>query len=286
MSISGFNPYENISEILFTGRFPRSGYSIERIIIESKNEIPLPVLVFVPDGDRTYPAVIYLDQYGKQAETEPGGLIETLVRSGKLVIVPDLPGCGELQYGVPGEHSLHRDDSVVRGVSYNVIFGAQLINKSITGFQAGAIIRTLRYLVSRDDVDPEGIYAISKGITGPALMHAAAFDKTIQKLFLIESPLSWESILAHRLYDPAIGSTIVPSALTCYDLPDLVGIIAPRKVTVINPVDGNAEPAPESIRNGVYQITKPYYYEHEGNFEIIDMNDSNSLNTLLSKGYR
>jgi cephalosporin-C deacetylase-like acetyl esterase len=286
ISLSGFNPNDKTLEVIFTGRFQREGYTIERIIIDSEDEIPIPVLVFVPDGGGKFPAILYLDQLGKGAEAKTGGLLELYVRSGNTVIAPDLPGCGELQYGIPGTHNSHADDSVLSGVSYNVIFGAQLIGRSITGLQAESILRTLRYLVSREDVDASNVSAVSKGITGPALMHAAVYEKSINEITLIESPISWESILMYRLYDPAVGSTIVPSALLYYDLPDLLGMLSPRKIHVVNPVDGIAQPASENLIKHVEDITNKFYRANLDCCEIITLHDKKSLNDMLLKEHQ
>ena len=79
---------------------------------------------------------------------------------------------------------------------------------------------------------------------------------------------------------------IVQARSPQFSLPDIACLIAPRKAIFVNPVDGNSEPASNNLRKNIYRITEPYYREHENNFKIIDMNDSDSLNTLLSNGFR
>jgi dienelactone hydrolase len=271
--LSGLHFSDSPFEEIFTGRFQRDGYTIEKVIIEEKNGIPIPCLVFVPDERRKHPAVLYLSYGGKEKDAESGGFIESVVQEGYMVLAPDLPGIGELAGDV------HNDDSVIRGVDYNLVFGAQLIGRSITGIQAGSIIRVLRYLVSRVDVDADNITAVSRGCTGPALMHAAVFDSAIGSAVFLESPLSWKSLTEHRFYDQVIGSTIVPSALLSYDLPDLIGLIAPRKVLFVDPVDGDGKPACDELIGNINKIVKTLYQDKSGSFDIMksDRNDTTGI---------
>jgi dienelactone hydrolase len=253
LALSGFSQPKKLSGTIFAGRFQRAGYSIEKLIIDSEASLPLPALAFVPESAGNHPAVLYVSGKGKESDTGKGGLVESLVRNGYLVLAVDLPGCGELSSSVKG------DDSVIRGVSYNYVFAAQLIGSSVTGIQAEAVSRALRYLSSRTDTSPGKISAFSRGITGPALLHAAVFEKSLSPLALVESPLSWEPILLNRFYDQAIGSTIVPSALLSYDLTDLMGLCAPRPCLLVDALDGDGKIASKEVSDRLTGIVKSSY---------------------------
>ena len=266
--LAGINSDLPAEDLIFTGRFQREGYAIERMILDD-GDIPLPGLVFVPKGDGPFSAVLYLNHFGKAADAGHGMLIEQLVGAGYLVFAPDLPGYGELRYGIPGTNDqVKGDDSVIDGVSYNLFFDAQLIGRSITGIQAEAVLRTRRYLSSRDDVRDGDIIALSRGITGPALMHAAATDESLKAAAFIETPISWESVIMHRFYDPAIGSTVVPGGLTRYDLPDILGLCSPRNILIVDPIDGDGRPAPKSLREKTALVVKALYGGEWKNFTI------------------
>jgi hypothetical protein len=68
------------------------------------------------------------------------------------------------------------------------------------------------------------------------VLHAAALDRRIARVITQESPallrLGVERPIHRHIYEVA-----VPGMLTKYDLDDLLRMIAPRPVTVINPVD-------------------------------------------------
>jgi dienelactone hydrolase len=246
-SLSGFRPDDRPHDTVFAGRFQREGYSIEKWIIDADRTIPVPALAFVPSAGGPYPALIWLHPEGKGIDAAPGGRIETLVRRGYFVLAADLPGWGEFAGDRQG-------DSVIRGVNYNLVFGAQLTGGSVTGIQAEAISRMTRYLRSRSDVKSGGVGAVGTGTAGPALLHAALFDPSIGPVALLGSPVSWESILTYRFYDLPIGATIVPSALTFYDLPDLMGIITPRRVLALDPLGGDGKPSTASERESAAKI--------------------------------
>jgi len=272
--LSGYRDPGTISENILAGRFSREGYVIEKRIIDADSDIPLPSLVFIPDGGGRKPAVLYLSQAGKAADAAEGGVIEAMVKSGRIVLACDLPGFGELTVDV------HNDDSVIRGVSYNIVFGTQLIGESVTGMQAGSITRAVEYLSSRDDVKAGSIATVARGITGPALLHAAAFDERIAAVSLAEAPVSWESVVRKRIYDQAIGSTIVPSALLRYDLPDLMGVVSPRPLLVIDPLDGDAGPAETGTKGAVERVVRPYFGT-SGDFQVKQTSGDTMFRSLL-----
>ena len=233
--LSGYEAPAEITPELLTGRLKRDGYTIEKLVLDSHGSLPIPSLLFRPDDGNKHPAVLCVSQQGKAAESAVAGLHEALVKAGYIVLACDLPGFGETTIDP------HNDDSIISGVSYNTVFGAQLIGRSTTGIIAGSISSALTYLSHRRDVDENEISAVSQGITGPALLHAAVFDNTVKKTILVDMPESWSSLAETRFYDQNIGYTIVPSALTAYDLPDLMCAHAGRDIMIVSPLDGSGK---------------------------------------------
>jgi Acetyl xylan esterase (AXE1) len=276
LELSGLDFEGTSGEIVFRGGIKREGYRIEKVIIDAGSNLPLPCLVFVPQASERKPALLFISQEGKEAEAAPGGLVESLVQRGFLVCTPDLPGIGELS-GSRGD-----DDSVIRGVNYNLVFGAQLIGSSITGIQAEAVLRTMKYLADRPDVDKHRIRAVARGSTGPALLHAALRDQNASAFAFIDAPLSWESLFDNPLFNLAQGGTIVPGALQYYDLPDLMGLIAPRKLLLVNPLDGGGKPAEDALHQKTGKIVGPYYADGGTLFSIKNSTGGESLVEILA----
>jgi len=248
-SLSGMGGPVTAGKALFCGRFTREACYVEKLVLDSESALPLPALAFVPRSAGPHPTVLWLDDRGKAAAGVPGGEPERLAESGWLVLSLDLPGFGELAADP------HADDSVIQGVSYNLLFGAQLLGRSVTGIQARAAETALLYLQGRPDAAAGGTVVVAEGAAGPAALHAAALGTAVRALCLSRSLLSWESVLRTRWYDQALGATIVPSALLQYDLPDLAGLFTPRPLLVAGPLGGDGAPAAESLRASFVSVT-------------------------------
>ena len=109
------------------------------------------------------------------------------------------------------------------------------------------------------------------------LIHAAAFDSSIINITLIGSLISYRSVVMNRIYK--IGLTPVNKGLNMpyeidynwniagvlkgYDLPDLIGCIAPRKVAITYLKDQALEPAAEELVE--LELTFPHsVYSYKG----------------------
>ena len=89
----------------------------------------------------------------------------------------------------------------------------------------------------------ESVSAIASGASGSELLHAAVFDKSIQKICLVHPFTSFADIVLNGDYSPAFIPSTVAGAIEKYDLPDLMAALSPRKVLIINPLSGNGDPA-------------------------------------------
>jgi len=130
-------------------------------------------------------------------------------------------------------------------VSNETAMLAQNLGRPLLGQRTEDILAAVRFLVSRDDVDPAAIELIGEGAAGPAALHAAALDPTIAKLQLVGSVTSWVDVVSRPSGKNQL-TNVVPFALEYYDLPNLVEAIAPRVVMVVDPVDptGRLQTAP------------------------------------------
>jgi cephalosporin-C deacetylase-like acetyl esterase len=235
--ISGFiAPAGEDVKPFINGRYQREGYSVGKYAIMGEGDYAIPILLFVPtDNLAKHPALIYLHPLGKVTEAKPGGEIEKLVRKGYIVVATDVLGIGETK------------NTAVRDPASS--YSAVIIARSVVGIQAGDIIRVVDYLKSCDDVDVTKIGAIGINEMALPLIHAAAFDNSISAIELIGSQISYRSIVMNRIYNiglistgnPGIGHPFeidfswgVAGVLKAYDLPDLIGCMAPRKVVLVN----------------------------------------------------
>jgi dienelactone hydrolase len=224
--LSGYlAPKEEVKSV-FRGRYKRNGYSVEMYAINGEGDYVIPLLLFVPKTGSKFSSVIYIHPKGKIADASIGGRIEELVKRGYLVAAPDVIGTGET------------------AGSSNV---AMLIGRSLVGIQAGDIVRVTNFLKNRDDVDTDKIGAIAFDEICPSLLHATIIDKSIKSIALIGSLISFQSIVINKFYDSRFYNYAVAGALTAYDLPDLIGCMAPRKIACVDLRDQMNKPASKEL---------------------------------------
>ncbi len=108
-------------------------------------------------------------------------------------------------------------------------------------------ILRITHFIESDLEEFETISAIASGSSGSELLHAAVFDMSIQKIGLVHPFISFADITLTRDYVPAFIPSTVAGAITAYDLPDLMAALSPRKVLIINPLDGKGDPAGDDL---------------------------------------
>ena len=277
--ISGYTVSEVFEyEPFLNGRYQRDGYTVGKYAIKGEGDYVIPLLLFVPDGiTGKHPALVYLHQEGKAAEALPGGEIEKLVKKGYIVAAVDVMGTGETK------------NTATRplGPGYTAV----LIGRSIVGIQAGDIVRAVGYLKSLDDVDNNKVGAVAVGEICLPLIHAAAFDTSIDNVTLIGSPISYRSIAMNRFYKIGLieneGGGIghpyeidfswgIAGVLTGYDLPDLIGCIAPRKVVLADLQNQRLEPASSELieRDAAFPRSVYSYKNAVDNLRIVSSYES------------
>lgn len=212
------------------GRLQRQGIVIEKCIFETEPGIRVPALDFRPEQNpaRPAPLIIYVHGDGKHGDAGPGGPIERLAKNGQRVVAIDLRGMGET---APGSDTGNRTNQF--GVDSKEAFLALHLNRPLLGQRVADLLAVVRQLREQQAQD---IHVIGIGMAGPIVLHAAALDPTIQQLTVDRAVLSWAAVVHSRITRNQL-SGVVPGALAAYDLPDLAGLIAPRKLTIRSAVD-------------------------------------------------
>jgi hypothetical protein len=105
----------------------------------------------------------------------------------------------------------------------------------------------MNFLRSRPDVDISNTGALAFDEMCPVLLHAAAFDSSIGPVILAGSLISYQSVVANKFYDQGFTGNWVAGAIAVYDLPDLMGCVAPRKLALVGLRDQMKEPASKGL---------------------------------------
>lgn len=197
------------------GRVARQGYTVERLILKRPGEPHLMALLFEPDeAELPRPATLYVDSRGKAADSRPGGVVESLARSGRVVLSLDLRGYGEgARKDFYGPKYLS-DEHSTGMLSLHI--GRPLLGQRVEDVQAA-----LDVLLGWKDVDPDRVDLVGVGRAGPVALHAGFLDGRFAHVTLRRSIRSWiEDVVATPLA-PNRLALVVPGALARYDLPDL-----------------------------------------------------------------
>ncbi len=272
--LSGYLEPSEISEPVFSGRFQREGYVIEKYFVKGEGNYVIPYLLMIP-AKPTNKALIYLHPSGKAVESSVGGEMEWFVSNGFTVLAPDMIGVGEMGPGV------FEGDSYIEGVSHNIWYASMLIGRSIVGMRAGDVIRLTRLLKLNYGINE--VYGLGRKEMAPVLLYAAAFDNTITRIALIEPYSSYQSIVMNHFYNSSFISSVVPGALKAYDLPDLAASLAPRKLLMANVTDGNSKSTDVESINKDLEIIKTAYHSRNAdkNLNIVTLKQNEKLNDFL-----
>jgi hypothetical protein len=227
--ISGYRPPSETADPVFTGRIQRDGYTIEKYFLAGEGDYIIPYLLMKPSrtNGRT---ILYIHPAGKSAEAGVGGQLESLIRKGFTVVSPDLAGMGEMGAGD------FTGDAFIGGVSHNIWYASILVGRSIVGLQSGDIARLVNTI--KKNSPGENIFAVAHSEMAPVLLHAAAFIPEIERIALVRPLVSYRSLVETRLYHSGFIPGAVAGSINEYDLPQLAASLAPRKLLIVEPVDG------------------------------------------------
>lgn len=252
------------------------GYTRQKVEYESTPGVLVPAYVLLPDGlqGRTR-ALLCLhghgngksDVVGMEVTTVPsqiqhynvmspsGPWIRELrydyavqfARRGYITIAPDFWGFGERRHGY--DFGLKRDGCNVNFLKA-ILLGINLLTLNIWD-----ALRTLDYLASRPEVDPDRIGCVGLSFGATMTMYTAILDQRI-KAAVISCYLTTFRAYALDLSN-FCGSQFAPFFLKYAELPDLAALIAPQPVLFEN---GTLDPGfPIRVTREAYRQVRRVY---------------------------
>ena len=190
----------------------RTGYRIEKLLLEPEDGIVLPALVFLPDRPQPGRVAVYLHDQGKSADAAPGEPIEALVREGKVVLAIDLCGIGQTQPSHP---------------EWQDVFVAYLLGRSYVGLRAENVLIAARHAQELAG-GADGVDLVAVGEVGIPALHAAAVEPGLFRCVkLVHTLHSWSGIVSAPRTQVS-QAHLVFGALLVYDLPDLAASLGTK----------------------------------------------------------
>jgi dienelactone hydrolase/pimeloyl-ACP methyl ester carboxylesterase len=214
---------------LLQGVLQRNRYVIRKGYAETEPGVKVPFLNFAPEKSDQR-SVLYVAGEGKAAASGP---VERLAQAGFDVEAPDLRGVGETAGSESKEAFL------------SIHLARPLL---------GQRVKDVLTFVARK----QKVHAVGTGAAAPVVLHAAALDERIEKVTLEGMVLSWTAVARTPLGKGQLAN-VVPGALKSYDLPDLAASIAPRPLTIQNPVDAAGRPVSQADLEAAYATAREAY---------------------------
>jgi cephalosporin-C deacetylase-like acetyl esterase len=236
---------------------PRKGYSVEKLEFLSEPGIAIPTWVFLPEVKReTYPAMLFVNEAGKQADGMEFGLYERLARDGKLVVSVDVRGVGETR--PPHENARSGEFSHLFDVETAMSYMAWFMDESLFGMRVQDVVRSVDYLLSRSDVAKNDWKLVGKGAGALWVLHAAALDTRIQDTTCERGLISYTALGRTDRYLHN-ASVFVRDVLKYFDLPHVAAMIANRRLTLSSPVDAMKVKVDATAARNAYKVTSAAY---------------------------
>lgn len=109
-----------------------------------------------------------------------------------------------------------------------------LYGRSLLGRRVAELETALAGLKADPAADPKRVFVWGRGQGGVAALLAAALDPDVAGVLAERSVTSWFSMTQAKLHE-GMAEIIVPGVLRDFDLPDLVNLIAPRPLWLMDP---------------------------------------------------
>lgn len=229
----------------------RGAFRMERVALESEAGVWIPALVLAPNRGGRLPAVLIVDDLGKDRHAAAGGLMEQLAQAGRVVVAIDARGLGETapapdpRTAKKTTHELLYNHFFLRSSASVQARAAINLARPLPALRTHDSLVALDYLAGRGDVATGDLRVIGLGEGGVLAMFAAAVDPRVSQVITYRMLADFHSLAANRMYaQPA--SLFIPRILEHFDLPQVCASIAPRQVLLVNTVDEMGRRLPEA----------------------------------------
>ena len=226
-----------------TGCVLQPGYRIEKVLYQSREEMYVPALFYIPDGrTKPCPTVLFVCGHAKEAKAwqEYQNVCQHLVKQGLCVFALDPIGQGErFSYcDVPQQE-------IAWGITEHEYAGMQAMAAGIPSarFFVHDIMRAVDYLYTRNEVDPDKIGITGNSGGGTQTMLMMACDPRIAAA----APATFVSSRREIMYSgqPQDAEQIWPNMTACgIDHADILIAFAPKPLLLLAvqddffPIDG------------------------------------------------
>ena len=229
------------------------GYREQHWVLETEEGILVPGVLCIP-SEANGNSVIIVDEDGKQQALERG-LVEKLIADGKTVLAIDYRGVGETAGTVP---------AIAYGPGtpeYNLSNYALFLGRPLMGMRVHDVQCAIDFFVEHEDVSNKQVALVGRGRGALVALLTAVLDERVDSVVVEELLASW--VFAEEYVEVGL-STLIPQILTVGDIEHLAACVAPRKLLVVNPVDGRDRKLEIDALRDMGGFTRSVYELHGG----------------------
>jgi dienelactone hydrolase len=205
------------------GVLRRAGYRIERLLLQTRPGVWMTASAYVPEGvSGKVPGVLAVHGHWPWARRDP--VVQArclgLVKLGFFVLAVDAFGAGE-RHPNPGPGAYH-----------GALLGGALwpAGHTLLGMQVYENRRAVDYLRARPEVDGDRLGVTGASGGGNQTMYAGALDERLKAVVAVCSVGTYQSYLRVA----CCVCEVLPGALRFTEEGDVLGLVAPRALMVIN----------------------------------------------------
>jgi hypothetical protein len=182
---------------------------------------------------------------GNRGRWREGDLYQSLAARGHIVCAADLRGIGDLMPEIGRGSALYARD---HGDDESYAWASLILGRSLVGQRVTDLLAVAAALHARPEAKGRQLIVAARGKTTVPAQIAAALDPAIDRLYLAEGLLSFESVVRTEAYRAEFAN-FVPRLLLHTDLPEIAASLRPRRVVLAASVTASGTPAdPQEIR--------------------------------------
>jgi len=207
--------------VVSTGRTHGRGYEEYRFQLNREGEMPVAVVVRIPDGATPEsPIELHLHEQGKAWYLGDLDKLD-MTSNGNILIAADVRGVGEME-----------DPYIYNLTKYwNREWRCAVIalheGRPLVGQRVVDVLTLMDFCTNHSLLKGHPVQVVGDGLFGPVLMHAALLDERIRKVTLTRTLKTWKDYLENPLQRD-MQSNVIEGVLQHYDLPDLIRLSGGR----------------------------------------------------------
>lgn len=177
------------------------------------------------------PLLIIADPRGRASRWAEGGLYHQLAAAGSPVCAVDITGIGDL---APEASRGNQRYAVSHATDESYAWASLILGRPLIGRRTADLIAFVQ--AASGHLPGREVVLVAEGSLAVPALFAAAFEPRIQRAHLVGCLLSYRCLLDVEQYKFPTAN-FIPGILLQADLPEIVELAAPRRITLAGTVD-------------------------------------------------